>query len=260
MNPTRPALLGATAVIFDVDGTLVDSVDFHAEAWQRAFAAFGFDFDVVKIRSQIGKGGDQLMPVFLDADILERHGRKIEAFRQDLFEREHFHRVRQRPARTTCRCCCGGCLCLVDTRAGGAAAGRRKRVEELRRRVDSRLRVCRRAAPATSSFCRSRPFCPARKSGRYRAWPSLYPDLPSPMWKAMTRLFLAGGTSMVGAAALKLLLVVSRVAAARWSSTDRGRVGLRRRAPAPVRRSPGRQRAATDDRRAAEEGSAPVSP
>ncbi len=93
MNHTRPALLDAAAVIFDVDGTLVDSVDFHAEAWQKAFAAFGFDFDVVKIRSQIGKGGDQLMPVFLDADILERQGRKIEAFRQDLFEREYFHRV-----------------------------------------------------------------------------------------------------------------------------------------------------------------------
>jgi phosphoglycolate phosphatase-like HAD superfamily hydrolase len=93
MNHTRPTLLDAAAVIFDVDGTLVDSVDFHAEAWQRAFAAFGFDFDVVKIRSQIGKGGDQLMPVFLDADILERQGRKIEAFRQDLFEREYFHRV-----------------------------------------------------------------------------------------------------------------------------------------------------------------------
>jgi len=93
MNHTRPALLDAAAAIFDVDGTLVDSVDFHAEAWQRAFAAFGFDFDVVKIRSQIGKGGDQLMPVFLEADILERQGRKIEAFRQDLFEREYFHRV-----------------------------------------------------------------------------------------------------------------------------------------------------------------------
>src|SRR5262245_58916166 len=29
------------AVIFDVDGTLVDSVDLHAEAWQRAFRKFG---------------------------------------------------------------------------------------------------------------------------------------------------------------------------------------------------------------------------
>ena len=93
MTQTKPPILDAKAVIFDVDGTLVDSVDFHAEAWQRAFSAFGFEFDLIKVRSQIGKGGDQLLPVFLDGDILEQQGKKIEAFRQDLFEREYFHRV-----------------------------------------------------------------------------------------------------------------------------------------------------------------------
>jgi beta-phosphoglucomutase-like phosphatase (HAD superfamily) len=29
------------AVIFDIDGTIVDSVDHHAKAWQRAFEKFG---------------------------------------------------------------------------------------------------------------------------------------------------------------------------------------------------------------------------
>jgi len=89
----QPPILRASAVIFDVDGTLVDSVDFHAEAWQRAFSAFGFEFDFLEIRSQIGKGGDQLLPVFLEGEILEKQGKKIEAYRQDLFEREYFHRV-----------------------------------------------------------------------------------------------------------------------------------------------------------------------
>lgn len=93
MTYSRPPILDASAVIFDVDGTLVDSVDFHAEAWQRAFSAFGFEFDLTKVRSQIGKGGDQLLPVFLDGDVLERQGKKIEAYRQDLFERDYFHRV-----------------------------------------------------------------------------------------------------------------------------------------------------------------------
>jgi len=45
-------------VIFDVDGTLVDSVDLHAEAWQRAFEKYGKKVEYQKIRDQIGKGGD----------------------------------------------------------------------------------------------------------------------------------------------------------------------------------------------------------
>jgi phosphoglycolate phosphatase-like HAD superfamily hydrolase len=50
------------AVIFD--GTLIDSVDSHATSWQDSFRRFGHEFDYEDIRSQIGKGGDQLMQVF----------------------------------------------------------------------------------------------------------------------------------------------------------------------------------------------------
>lgn len=86
------------AVIFDVDGTLVDSVDLHAEAWQKTFEQFGHTFAFDAIRSQIGKGGDQLLPVFLPADTVERQGEAIEAHRKDLFSRDYLHRVRGFPA------------------------------------------------------------------------------------------------------------------------------------------------------------------
>ena len=48
------------AVIFDVDGTLVDSVDQHAQAWVDAFRDYGHELAFADVRSQIGKGGDQL--------------------------------------------------------------------------------------------------------------------------------------------------------------------------------------------------------
>ena len=85
------------AVIFDIDGTLVDSVDLHARAWQEAFASFGKQIPFDKIRHQIGKGGDQLMPVFLSKEELEKSGEELEKFRSDLFKREYLPKVRAFP-------------------------------------------------------------------------------------------------------------------------------------------------------------------
>lgn len=81
------------AVIFDIDGTLVDSVDLHARAWQEAFARFGKKVSFEEVRYQIGKGGDQLMPVFLSEDELEEFGEELEKYRGELFKREYMPRV-----------------------------------------------------------------------------------------------------------------------------------------------------------------------
>jgi hypothetical protein len=85
------------AVIFDIDGTLIDSVDLHAKAWQDAFRYFGHEFAFEKIRSQIGKGGDQLMPVFLAKEEIEARGKEIEDYRGKLFKREYLHSVKAFP-------------------------------------------------------------------------------------------------------------------------------------------------------------------
>ena len=50
------------AVLFDVDGTLVDSNDAHAAAWVRAFTEHGVTVDPAHVRRCIGMGGDKLMP------------------------------------------------------------------------------------------------------------------------------------------------------------------------------------------------------
>jgi HAD superfamily hydrolase (TIGR01509 family) len=85
------------AVIFDIDGTLVDSVDLHAKAWQKAFAHFGHDVAFDRIRSQIGKGGDQLMPVFLSKEELGAEQADLEKYRGKLFRQEYLPSVKAFP-------------------------------------------------------------------------------------------------------------------------------------------------------------------
>ena len=53
------------AFIFDIDGTLVDSNEFHVDAWDRTFRYFGKQFPREALRAQIGKGSDQYLPEFL---------------------------------------------------------------------------------------------------------------------------------------------------------------------------------------------------
>jgi HAD superfamily hydrolase (TIGR01509 family) len=85
------------AILFDIDGTLIDSVDLHARAWQEALADFGYEVGFEAVRSQIGKGGDQLMPVFVPKDDLERRGDELESHRSELFKRKYLPDIRPFP-------------------------------------------------------------------------------------------------------------------------------------------------------------------
>ena len=85
------------AVLFDVDGTLIDSNDLHAEAWARAMADAGQPVPQPVIRGQIGKGGDNLLPALLPADWLAEHGEDLEAARGKLFAAEYLDRIRPFP-------------------------------------------------------------------------------------------------------------------------------------------------------------------
>jgi membrane protein len=73
--------MSVRAVFFDIDGTLVDSNEFHVMAWEQAFRESGYPASKEAIRKQIGKGADTLIPSLMPYTddktrqaISERHG------------------------------------------------------------------------------------------------------------------------------------------------------------------------------------------
>ncbi|MDB5694004.1 MAG: family hydrolase [Alphaproteobacteria bacterium] len=92
MAAPPPAGNGPRALLFDVDGTLVDTNDLHAAAWREAFRAFGHDLPFADIRWQVGKGGDNLIPALLPG-LGEAERERIEEHRSTLFERDYLPRA-----------------------------------------------------------------------------------------------------------------------------------------------------------------------
>ncbi|MBV9458783.1 MAG: HAD family hydrolase [Bradyrhizobium sp.] len=82
------------AAIFDLDGTLLDSVDLHAIAWHEAMVKFGHNISFEQARSQIGKGGDKLIPVFLSEDAQRDHGQELDAWRSEHFKARYLPLIR----------------------------------------------------------------------------------------------------------------------------------------------------------------------
>jgi HAD superfamily hydrolase (TIGR01509 family) len=68
------------AVIFDVDGTLIDNNYLHTLAWSRACREFGIETDMAVIHRLVGMGGDQLVPALTGRDMPDldaAHGRQM---------------------------------------------------------------------------------------------------------------------------------------------------------------------------------------
>jgi len=81
------------ALLSDIDGTLVDSNALHAEAWRRTFEHFNIQVGFGEAWSQIGKGGDKLIPVFVRDVDRERLTKQIESLRKEIFHRDYMPRI-----------------------------------------------------------------------------------------------------------------------------------------------------------------------
>ena len=69
--------MALSALIFDLDGTLLDTNDAHVEAWVRALARHGYKVDADRVGPEIGKGGDNLVPSILGEAAEEREGERL---------------------------------------------------------------------------------------------------------------------------------------------------------------------------------------
>lgn len=86
-----------TTLLFDIDGTLVDSNDFHVTAWREVLSQAGHDLPRELIHGQIGKGGDNLLPSLLP-DLSEEEQGRIADQHGPRYQEHYLHQVRPFPS------------------------------------------------------------------------------------------------------------------------------------------------------------------
>ncbi|WP_300974090.1 HAD family phosphatase [Sphingomonas sp. LHG3406-1] len=84
------------AILFDIDGTLVDSNNYHVLAWAEALHAAGHDFRLRDLHDQIGKGGDNYVKALLP-EIGEEKAQALRDAHSRLFKQHYFRRLKPFP-------------------------------------------------------------------------------------------------------------------------------------------------------------------
>jgi HAD superfamily hydrolase (TIGR01549 family) len=85
------------AAIFDIDGTIIDSIDLHIESWQRALRRFGKECSYESVRRQIGEGADEFLAVFFSKEELGRIRTDLETYRSELYKKEYLPKAKAFP-------------------------------------------------------------------------------------------------------------------------------------------------------------------
>jgi HAD superfamily hydrolase (TIGR01509 family) len=81
-------------VIFDIDGTLVDSNDAHAQSWVDTFAEAGYDVPFDVVRPLIGMGADKLLPKTISIQHDSEQGKKLIKRRSEIFRKKYLPTLR----------------------------------------------------------------------------------------------------------------------------------------------------------------------
>jgi len=81
-------------VIFDIDGTLVDSNDAHAQSWVDTFAEAGYDVPFDVVRPLIGMGADKLLPKSVGISKDSEEGKQLTERRSKIFRERYLPQLR----------------------------------------------------------------------------------------------------------------------------------------------------------------------
>lgn len=90
-----------TAILFDVDGTLVDSNDAHAKAFVTAFKEVGCEVPYERVRRLIGKGGDKLIQEASGLDPESEKGQAASKLKKEIFRSEYLPQLKPFPGAKT---------------------------------------------------------------------------------------------------------------------------------------------------------------
>lgn len=87
----------AKVVVLDIDGTLIDSNDAHAQAWVDVGREFGIDIDFAHVRRLIGMGGDKVLPEVAGLEEESETGRRMAERRGEIFRETYLPTLRPFP-------------------------------------------------------------------------------------------------------------------------------------------------------------------
>lgn len=86
------------AVIFDLDGTLIDSNDAHAHSWVEAFEEHGVFISFQEARELIGMGSDKILPLVTGLKKDDPEAREINRRHKEIFDEKYRARLKPFPA------------------------------------------------------------------------------------------------------------------------------------------------------------------
>lgn len=86
--PDVVSLKKIKAVLWDLDGTLIDSAPLHWRAWQQVLAEHSLPLSYQDFMQTFGLRNDDLIPMWLGADIASHEMEEIAIHKEDLFRQE----------------------------------------------------------------------------------------------------------------------------------------------------------------------------